>query len=54
MVHLSREINWFRICVFDVKVDHLNGICVSLSDSERYSAKQTLGGLEYLLQSKAN
>ena len=33
-------------------VDHLNGIYVSLSDSERSCATQTSGGLEYLLQGR--
>ena len=29
--------------VYDLKVDHLSGICVSLSDSERHSAAQSFG-----------
>ena len=43
MVHLSIEINCLGTCVFDLKVDHLNGICVPLSDCERYSATQIFG-----------
>ena len=41
MVHLSKEIKLLGICELDLKVDHLNGICVSLSDSEGYTAMQT-------------